>query len=156
MQRGCGAGIIARSRVNASALDPAQADAAAECKTQAIDLKYSHQPPPTRFRMPTIPATSTFEFLGRKYYATGRCVFSGPHSEFEGVADLIIRHRRRVVVDPDADLVRAAENVLEVEASEGLRDRLSTWHWHVSVVVHVHINKAVIDQRCSTLEDLLT
>ena len=75
--------------------------------------------------MPTIPATSTFEFLDRKYYATGRCIFSGPHSEFEGVADLIIRHRRRVVVDPSADLVRAAEDVLETEASEDLMEMLT-------------------------------
>lgn len=75
--------------------------------------------------MPTIPATSTFEFLDRKYYTTGRCIFSGPHSEFEGVADLIIHHRRQVVVDPSADLVAAAENTLEVEATEDLMEMLT-------------------------------
>jgi len=75
--------------------------------------------------MPTIPATSTFEYFGRKYYATGRCVFSGPHFEFEGVTDLIILCQRQVVVDPDTDLVRTAEDVLETEATEELMEMLT-------------------------------
>lgn len=66
--------------------------------------------------------SSTFEHDGRKYYASGTCHFSGPYREFEGVSHLIIRRNRRVVESPSAALVAAAENILEINASDKLEE----------------------------------
>lgn len=66
--------------------------------------------------------TSTFEHNGHKYYASGTCHFSGPYREFEGVSHLIIRRNRRVVESPSAALVTAAENILEINASDKLEE----------------------------------
>ena len=74
--------------------------------------------------MPSISASTTFEFNGRTYIATGICEYAGPYFEFEGVANLTIINRDNAVrIEEPCDLmVRMAEDALDHEAQDDLRD----------------------------------
>jgi hypothetical protein len=76
--------------------------------------------------MPTIPASTTFEFNGVVYGASGDCKYAGPHFEFEGVANLSITRFGARVDEPGEQLVQVAEDALEVEADEELQELLDS------------------------------
>ena len=77
--------------------------------------------------MPSISASTTFEFEGRVYIATGNCEYSGPHFEFEGVANLTITNLDSAVriEEPSAEMVRMAEDALDNEAQDDLREAMN-------------------------------
>lgn len=75
--------------------------------------------------MPSIPSSASFEFNGHTYTASGVCEYAGPHFEFEGVANLSIVRNRVVVEAPGDRLVRVAEDALDDEAQDDLREAMN-------------------------------
>ena len=74
--------------------------------------------------MPSISASTTFEFNGRTYITTGICEYAGPYFEFEGVAELTIINRDSAVriEEPSDRMVRMAEDALNNEAQDDLNE----------------------------------
>ena len=81
--------------------------------------------------MPSVSSSASFEFNGRTYSASGTCEYAGPHFEFQGVANLtiwtwMVASSKVEVVEVDSDdLARAAEEALDDEAQDQLREAMN-------------------------------
>jgi len=78
--------------------------------------------------MPSVSSSASFEFNGRTYSASGTCEYAGPHFEFQGVANLTIRAswgQSSKVEAPSDDLARVAEEALDDEAQDQLREAMN-------------------------------